>query len=206
MAPNFTACNKAFAVRSAPDIPLGKPEVVLDARARPRLAPDRGGLHQHRLQALGGAVQSSSQAGWPTAHHHQVENPPGHRPVHQPQLGGQEPGRRFVEHLGRRDDHRQILRRRLQELEQRVALLGLGINPDVRQPQPSGPVAQSQGRGGKLLADDFDAFGGRPVAEPLPPRHERTEDDIGKLGVLCHQTAERRAGHVVQATGRRCAG
>ncbi len=95
---------------------------------------------------------------------------------------------------------------RLQELPQRVALVGLDVDPHVRQPQPGGPVAQGQRRGRHLLAQDFHAPGRGAKPEYLSPGHERSKDEIGQLRILRHEATEVRTWHPVQHGGRRRAG
>ena len=48
-------------------------EVVADHRARPRLTTDRPTLDNHRVQAFGGAVDRSSEAGRAGSHHRDIE-------------------------------------------------------------------------------------------------------------------------------------
>ena len=60
-------------VSSVPEMPLGKPEVVLDPRARARLAAGRPGLGHERPESFGAGVDGGRKAGGAGAEHHEVE-------------------------------------------------------------------------------------------------------------------------------------
>jgi len=61
-APNFSACVRARPDSACPEIPVGKAEVVLDARARSRLAAWRRALEDENVQPFRCAIHGGGES------------------------------------------------------------------------------------------------------------------------------------------------
>ncbi len=71
-APNFCACAQARAVSSSPEIPVGKPKIILDSRARSRLAAGRVGFDDQDIEPFRCAVNGSRKTGRAGPDDHQI--------------------------------------------------------------------------------------------------------------------------------------
>ena len=71
-APNFCACAYARPVSSSPEMPVGKPEIVLDSGARSGLAAGRVRFEDEHIEPFGRAVDRGRQARRTGADDHQV--------------------------------------------------------------------------------------------------------------------------------------
>ena len=116
------ACSVALRVSSVPEIAAREAEVVLDPRAGPGLAARRPGLGDERPQPLRAAVDRGREAGRAAAEHDEVE-------ALAVDLGAQaerasDLRRRGVAHHVRGvHEHRRLLARDVEPLEERGALV-----------------------------------------------------------------------------------
>jgi hypothetical protein len=168
-----------------------KTRVVLDPRARPRLAADRDRVERDRAQALGGAVDRSGEPGRAAADDDEVEDVPGRRLERQPEVRREISRRRAPHRVGRRDHRRQIAALEREALEQRLRVVGLlDVDPRVREVRVLGERAQRHRLGRIARSDDPDRLRALARAQDLAPREQRVEDRFGQFRATAHQAAE----------------
>ncbi len=135
---------------------VGEAEVVLDAGALAGLAAGRRPLHQHRAQALRGAVHGRTEPGRAAADHHQVVEV-GRRRGRQTHTGGQLGCLGFHQRGPvRRDHHRQPL----------------PVLPGRREQPPSLRLVRGVPAVGHLVA-------GQELPDLRGPRRPAVPDDLG---------------------------
>ncbi len=170
---------------------IRKAGVVLDSRARPRLATDRDGVQGDGSQTLRGPIHRGGEPGRSAADDHQVEDVAGYRMVGQPEMlrerrrGGTAQDVRGGDHRG------DVLRFQPQAREQRVDVLGvLDVDPCVGQMRMLGERPQAHRLGRVARADDADGLGSLARSQKLAPRDERGEHGFRERGPTAHQPAE----------------
>ena len=146
-------------VSSAPLMPAGKPEVVLDPARGAGLAAQRGGLDHQRRQPLGRAVHGGAKAGRAATDDHQVDLLTGIESSPSPMARETSPfeGLRRSGPPGSRTRGSSIGCQRLDQRGRLRVVAVLGVAPVQRQPAATGEVDQAPRVWRRTRPDDLDA-------------------------------------------------
>ena len=176
-----------------------KAEVVLDLRARARLAARRHALDDDRLQSFRGAVDRGRESGRPGADDGEVEHLGVVEALGEPEVVGHLRQRRIAQHaMARRDHHRQVgaAQREAVEKAARVGVV-LGVEQAVRIGVAAQELEQPHRVGAVRRTDDDDAA--VDVADQADAaQDERAHDDLADVGLGRDQAAEVGAAHAQQ--------
>ena len=86
----------------------------------------------------------------------------------------------------------QVARRQRRGTHEGPSLDGVHVQPDVRQGPACRVRPECQRRRVELAADDLQDTSPGSCADPLPTREEGPEQEVGELGVLCHEATQLR--------------
>jgi hypothetical protein len=175
---NLRACVTARLVSSAPVIPAGKAEVVLDPARRARLPAERRALDHECLEPLGGAVDRRTETGGAAADDEQVDLLARRELEPDAERAGDLAGRRAAQLDPAGQPH------------ERAETVDVLVVPGERQPVAPCKIDHPHRRLGRARADDLEADAVRPLQE-LSPRHERREHEVAERLVFEQQQAER---------------
>ena len=172
-------------------MPVGKPEVVLDLRARPRLPSRRVGLEDEHVEPLGRGVDRGGEPAGPGPDDHHVANPAVvDRRVQAEALRHGLVGGVLEHDVSAADDDRHVLHADVKAIEESLHVR-VAIHVDVRvRVGVAGEELLEPQRAGRVRRADERRVAQAVCDERHAPQDERAHEHFTDLGILLNEPAE----------------